>query len=76
MSKMREQTAELVNSIRVEIAGDEDIRTEQLLEQAWIAYRIARVEGDTFGARSFGWIALSVVFEAIKEIEEDEGYRF
>ncbi|OCH96496.1 RdRP-domain-containing protein [Obba rivulosa] len=75
MSKMREQTAELVNSVRLEIAEDEDIRAEQLLSRAWIAYRLADLEGDTFGARSFGWIALSVIFDAIKEIEEDEGYR-
>ncbi|KAI1797790.1 RdRP-domain-containing protein [Ganoderma leucocontextum] len=72
MSQMREQTATLVSSIKAEIAGGDDVPFETSLQRAWIAYRLASMEDDTFGARSFAWIALGSIFDAIKEIEEDE----
>lgn len=72
MSKMREQTGTLVGTVRGEIAGDDSINFEEALRRAWIAYRLADLEGDIFGARSFGWIALGTIFDAIKEIEEEE----
>ena len=71
MSQMNEQTATLVKSVNDGLVGDGDI-LEQSLYRAWVAYRIASMEHNAFGARSFGWIALGAIFDAIKEIEEEE----
>ena len=74
MSHMREQATVLVDGVRDELEGEEGTLVEKSLERAWVAYRLAEMEGDAFGAKSFAWVALGVIFEAIKEIEEDEGY--
>ncbi|KAI0757094.1 RdRP-domain-containing protein [Daedaleopsis nitida] len=70
MSQMREQTATLVSDARDEISGGDDMLLEDSLRRAWIAYRLAHKEGDSFGARSFAYVALGCIFEAIKEIEK------
>ncbi|RPD63037.1 RdRP-domain-containing protein [Lentinus tigrinus ALCF2SS1-6] len=70
MSQMREQTATLVGSIIAQLMGDEDTPHETQLQRAWTAYRLADVEGDVFGARSFGWLALNSIFDVINDIEE------
>lgn len=72
MSQLRENTATLVNSIKEQIAGDEDVPSEESLQRAWIAYRLANLDGDNFGARSFGWLSLGNVFEAIREMDEEK----
>lgn len=69
---MREQTATLVGSVKDEISGDDAVPPEMSLQRAWTAYRLARFKDDDFGARSFGWIALGCIFDAIKEIETEE----
>jgi hypothetical protein len=75
MAKLREQTNLLVADIREDLLGDEDLSLEDGLMRAWVAWELSSF--DTFGAKSFGWIALGGIFEAIKEIEErDEGSRF
>ncbi|KAI0724457.1 RdRP-domain-containing protein [Cerioporus squamosus] len=71
MSQMREQTMTLVDSVKDEIHGNEDTSHEAGLQRAWTAYRLAYVEGDTFGARSFAYIALSSIFDGIKDIEQE-----
>lgn len=70
MSKIREGTDRLVRGIREELAGDDSVKPEESLERAWIAWEISISQGTAFGARSFGWVALGVIFEAIKEIED------
>ncbi|KAI0936237.1 hypothetical protein AcV5_004426 [Taiwanofungus camphoratus] len=70
MSHLREQTSTLVSNVRAEISGDEETPAEQSLERAWVAYRLAHIEDVHFGARSFAWIALGEIFDAIKDIEE------
>lgn len=72
MSQMREQTATLVGSVKDQIAGDEEMPSGESLRRAWGAYRLANLICDSFGARSFAWIALGNIFDAIKEIEEEE----
>ncbi|KAJ7577369.1 RNA-directed RNA polymerase 2 [Mycena floridula] len=72
ISKLREQMDGLVRRVRDNIVGDEDtVSPEQSLERARFAYRLS-VGKKTFGAQSFGWIALGAVFDAIKEIEAAE----
>ena len=71
MSRMRENTATLVSNVKGEMMGDDDVSADESLRRAWIAYRLAHLEGDVFGARSFSWIALGAIFDSIKEIEEE-----
>lgn len=70
MSHLREQTKPLVDTIRKEITGDDTMSLENALERAWIAFRLAVMEDDKFGARSFQWLALGVIFDVTKEIDD------
>lgn len=70
MSRLREQTTLLVNEIREELMGDEDCPLEDGLMRAFVAWELSNIEQNNFGAKSFGWIALGVVFEVIKDIED------
>lgn len=74
MSKMREQTTTLVDAVRFDISGEEGTLPEKSMERAWIAYRLASMEDETFGAKSFGWIAMGEIFDAIRIIEESERF--
>jgi hypothetical protein len=72
MAKLREQTNLLVTGIREDLLGDEDLPLERGLMRGWVAWELSAIHA--FGAKSFGWVALGGVFEAIKDIEErDEG---
>lgn len=71
ISKLREGTDLLVRGIREELAGDDSVEPEESLTRAWMAWELAVSEGTSFGAQSFGWIALGAIFEAIKEINEE-----
>ena len=70
MSKLREQTTTLVDGVRFDISGEEGTLPEKSMERGWIAFRIALLEDDAFGARSFSWIAMGEIFDAIKFIED------
>lgn len=72
MSKMREKTTSLVNGTRSALVGEEEPLSVVSVERAWVAYRIALIQDDAFGARSFAWVALGALFDAIKAIEESE----
>jgi len=70
MSQLREQTGFLVKYVRDELSGDDDSSQYDWLETAWTAWKVSRQLKDRFGAHSYGWIALSEVFDAIKGIEQ------
>ncbi|KDQ63790.1 hypothetical protein JAAARDRAFT_120957 [Jaapia argillacea MUCL 33604] len=72
MSQLREQTAALVSGIRDEISGDDDTTLYEQLERAWLAWRIAIAGQERFGAKSFWWITLGLVFDAVKDLEEED----
>lgn len=74
MSQMREQATALVDGIRYDLSGEEGTLPERSLQRSWVAYRLAEIKEETFGARSFTWIALGEIFEAIRVIEQTEGY--
>ncbi|THH34116.1 hypothetical protein EUX98_g35 [Antrodiella citrinella] len=76
ISKLREQTNTLVQSVGHQLEGEIGILPEKSLERAWVAYRISLLtDNEYFGAKSFGWIALREIFDAIKAIEaENEGF--
>lgn len=77
MSSMREQSAALVGEVRDELAGDEKTVThEERLLRAWCAWELClvQIQKKVFGAKSFWYICLGAIFEAMKSIEEDERY--
>lgn len=72
ISKIRDETTMLVDDVRDSLMGGAEIATEQRLYRAYFAWRRsleASSETEVFGLRSFGWIALSVVFEAMKDLD-------
>lgn len=73
MSHLREQATTLVDGMRFDISGEEGTLPDKSMERAWVAFRIASMEEETFGARSFAWVAMGEIFDAIKTIEDSEG---
>jgi RNA-dependent RNA polymerase len=71
MARMREVTDQLVLTVREDLIGGEEANPDSSLERGWVAWRLS-VKNKYFGSKSFGWIALGVIFEAIKEIEAAE----
>lgn len=71
MSKLREQTNALVQSVAHQLEGEIGTLPEKSLERAWVAYRVSLLAGDYFGAKSFWWIALKQMFEAMKVIDTE-----
>jgi RNA-dependent RNA polymerase len=69
MSKLREQTDLLVRGMREDLTGDEGTPLDEWLERAWVAWKVSLVHRKLFGARSFGWVSLGGIFEAIKAIK-------
>jgi RNA-dependent RNA polymerase len=71
IAQLREQTSYLVKSVRDELSGDDDTSQYEWLEIAWAAWKVSRHLKDSFGAHSYGWIALGEVFDAMRAIEPD-----
>ncbi|KAF9452610.1 RdRP-domain-containing protein [Macrolepiota fuliginosa MF-IS2] len=74
MTKVREMTDTLVKGVRLELEGDDNRTFEDYLKHAWLAWELSFVEAkkEKFGAKSFGWLALGAVFDAMKKIEEHD----
>ncbi|KAK2461790.1 hypothetical protein APHAL10511_006253 [Amanita phalloides] len=68
-SKLREQTDILVRGVKEELGGDDETPLEEVLERAWLAWDHAVSKGMSFGAQSFGWIALHGIFDTARQIE-------
>lgn len=58
---------QLAIQVKNDIAGDAS--EEEALLRAWTAFRLAETQGDIFGAHSFGFLAIEVMFEQMKAIE-------
>lgn len=69
-ARLREQCNLLVTAVRAELGISEAEELEDWLHRAWMAWLVSRSLGNTFGARSYGYIALGSMFEALKELEE------
>ena len=70
ISKLRDQTNLQVKGVRNELISEED-GFETKLRKAWALWRVTQEERDLMGARSLGLIALGVIFDTIKEFEEE-----
>ncbi|KAI5891172.1 RdRP-domain-containing protein [Schizophyllum commune H4-8] len=75
MTRLRDQTDILVKAIRDKLEGDDGNSPEDMLRRAWHAWLFAYRKQNVaiFGAHSFGWVALGVIFEALKEMAEEKG---
>jgi len=72
MSRLRDLTERLVKVLRADISGDDGTPPRESLKRAWVAYRVGLVRAEFFGAKSFAWVALGDIFDAIKDIEEED----
>lgn len=70
ISKLRDQTSLQVKGVRNELVSEED-GFETKLRKAWALWRVTQEERELMGARSLGLIALGVIFDTIKEFEEE-----
>ena len=70
ISKLRDQTSLQVKGVRNELVSEED-GFESKLSKAWALWRVTQEERDVMGARTLGLIALGVIFDTIREFEEE-----
>jgi len=74
ISKLRDQTSLQVKGVRNELVSEED-GFETKLRKAWALWRVTQEEREVMGARTLGLVALGVIFDTIKEFEEEmKGY--
>ncbi|KAF8527347.1 RNA dependent RNA polymerase-domain-containing protein [Gautieria morchelliformis] len=67
---MRDETSTLVRRMLKELEGDEDPVIKDWVNRSWTAWRVSLMKKDTFGAKSFGWIALRAIFETIRRLDD------
>jgi hypothetical protein len=70
ISKLRDQTGLQVKGVRNELVSEGD-GFETKLSKAWALWRVTQEERDVMGARTLGLIALGVIFDTIREFEEE-----
>ena len=74
ISKLRDQTNLQVKGVRNELISEED-GFETKLAKAWALWKVTREERESMGANTLGLIALGLIFDTIKEFEEElKGY--
>lgn len=71
ITRLREQTAMLVDSVCFEMSGG-GVSTPTRFKRAWTAYRVSCTLAEWFGGRSFGWIALGEIFDAVSKMRGDQ----
>jgi RNA-dependent RNA polymerase len=62
----------VVITLKADIEGPEGTAHEESLLRAWTAWRLSQALAKTYGARSFGLIALAVAFEQMRALYEEE----
>lgn len=71
IASMRDESTALTKRILKELEGDENSPVYDWVNRSWTAWRISVKRGDTFGAKSFGFIALRAIFDAIGFLESE-----
>jgi RNA-dependent RNA polymerase len=61
----------VVAQLKADIEGPEGTAYEESALRAWTAWRLSQALGETYGARSFGLIALAVGFEQMRALDEE-----
>lgn len=57
--------------LKADIEGEDGTAHEESLLRAWTAWRLSQALSVTYGARSFGLIALAVGFEQMRALDEE-----
>jgi RNA-dependent RNA polymerase len=55
LEQMREVTNVIVRDARDELKGGEDSTLEEWLRRSWVAWKLANLEEDNIGGKSFWW---------------------
>lgn len=71
ISAMRRDATTLCSRVREEIEGPEGITDEDRIIRAWTAWKVSVAFEKAFGTMSFGLLALDVIFDVIKSIDQD-----
>ncbi|KIM20750.1 hypothetical protein M408DRAFT_333825 [Serendipita vermifera MAFF 305830] len=74
ITAMRRDSTSLVTATREAIEGDENNSLEDIILRGWTAWKVSVASGETFGARSFGLLALDIIFSSIRRIDTDALY--
>jgi len=69
-AQMREQSRIIADHIRGDLADTND--TDEWLIRTWVAWSISRRRAEAFGAKSYGYLALGSMLEALAAIRQRE----
>ncbi|KAJ7785996.1 RNA-directed RNA polymerase 2 [Mycena metata] len=76
IASLRDKSDILVRGVKEELLGDDDVGWNECLQRAWLSFELAVElaggEQKSFGALSFIWIALGAIFDAVKELEDEQ----
>jgi RNA-dependent RNA polymerase len=62
-----EAVVDLVNRVRLELVPP-DGDAKDSLRKAWCYWTVSVTFKDVFGAKTFGWVALGIIFDALKTL--------
>ncbi|KIJ54982.1 hypothetical protein M422DRAFT_152897 [Sphaerobolus stellatus SS14] len=70
IASMRDEATTLARRIGKELEGDEDSSYQDWANRAWTAWKVSLMKSGLFGSKSFGFVALRSIFDAMKDLEE------
>jgi hypothetical protein len=71
---MRRDSASVATAVREEIEGPEGTTQEETILRAWTAWKVFVASPAVFGARSFGLMALDIIFSTTRKIDTGAHY--
>jgi hypothetical protein len=69
ISDMRRDSSNLATFVREQIEGPEGTEEEVAILRGWTAWKVSVASGEVFGARSFGLMAMDIIFNNIRKID-------
>ncbi|KAJ3575271.1 hypothetical protein NP233_g1196 [Leucocoprinus birnbaumii] len=74
IAKIKDANDYASRRVREALEGSDDRAPREYLTYAWAAWILAlrEMRKGTFGAKAFWWITIDAVFDAMREVEEDE----
>ncbi|KAF5355063.1 hypothetical protein D9756_005511 [Leucocoprinus leucothites] len=75
IAKIKDASEYACCKVKEALEGNDDRAPREYLTYAWTAwiFSLREMRKGTFGAKAFWWVTIGTVFEAVKEVEEDEG---
>ncbi|KAF9521102.1 hypothetical protein BS47DRAFT_1357042 [Hydnum rufescens UP504] len=71
-ARLRQQCKALVDTTGEELSDTDGF--EDWLLRAWVAWKVPRALGSAFGAKSYGYVALGSMFEALRVLKDLDEY--